>query len=234
MLILTLALSGCGGASGTPGNMPGSGTVYHFVPPTLNSTRMYTETITDNSNNTINVSFTDTVTAINADGTYVVSYQPSNPTAIVNGTNYGGPPETETFNASGQETATVYTNGALFTCTYDPHGIGPDFPLLVGQTWSLDFTYQCNAIAPLTYSQTGSVLDVESVTVSAGTYTALKLQSTVTWTDANGTTRTQTITNWRDVVTLVSVKQEISIAYSGSLPSNGYAVTREIQLMSTS
>lgn len=190
ILIVSLVLGG-GGGDGA-GNTPGSGTTYNFTPPTLNSTRTYAETITDNSNNTINVTFTDITTTINADGTYVVLYTPSEPTAVVNGTNYGGPPETETLNASGQELTTVYTNGALFNCTFDPHGSGPDFPLRVGQVWSLDYTYQCNAIAPVA------------------------------------------ITNWRDVVTSVSVKQEIAIAYSGTLPSNGYAVARKIELMSTS
>ena len=80
----------------------------------------------------------------------------------------------------------------------------------------------------------GSVVDVESVTVPAGTYSAIKLQSTVTWTNSAGTTRTQTITNWRDVVTSVSVKQEISIAYSGTIPTTGYVVSREILLQTSS
>jgi hypothetical protein len=75
---------------------------------------------------------------------------------------------------------------------------------------------------------------VESVTVPAGMYSALKLESTLTWTDLAGTTRTQTITNWRDVNTLISVKQEISIAYSGTVPTTSYAVSREILLQSAS
>jgi hypothetical protein len=54
------------------------------------------------------------------------------------------------------------------------------------------------------------------------------------WTDANGTTRTQTISNWRDIATTVSVKQEISIAYSGVIPASGYAVSRTIVLQSAS
>jgi hypothetical protein len=52
--------------------------------------------------------------------------------------------------------------------------------------------------------------------------------------DAQGTTRMQTITNWRDVVTLISVKQEISIAYSGTIPTAGYPVSRQILLQSAS
>jgi hypothetical protein len=141
---------------------------------------------------------------------------------------------TVTNNASGQELTDVYTNGAVITCTFDPHGFGPDFPVQVGQTWTLDYTYSCNSMAPTTYTQMGSVIDVESVTVPAGTFSAIKLQSTLTWTDTLGTTRTQTVTNWRDVATSISVKEEISYSYSGTLPTNGYPMSRVDLLLSTS
>jgi hypothetical protein len=62
----TLALSGCGGGSD---NDPGSGTAYAFVPPVVNSARTYSETIVDNANNTIHIGYTQTVTAVAADGT---------------------------------------------------------------------------------------------------------------------------------------------------------------------
>jgi len=202
--------------------------------PVLNSTDSYGVTITDNSNNTINIGTTSTVTTVNSDGTYVILTQPTNPTAIVNGTNYADPPMTQTYNASGQELTNVYTNGAVFTCTFDPHGFGPDFPVQVGQTWTLDYTYGCNAIAPTAFSQTGSVIDVESVTVPAGTFSTIKLQSTLTWTDSLGTARTQTVTNWRDVATSITVKEEISYTYSGTLPANGYPMSRVDLLLSIS
>jgi hypothetical protein len=229
-----LALVGCGGGGGGAASTPGTGTSYAFIRPVLNSTRIYSETIVDNSNNTIAIGFSDTVMTVNTDGTYVVLFQPSNPTAIVNGTNYGGPPETQTFNTSGQETLDVFTSSKAYTCNFDPHGSGPEFPVQVGMSWSLDYTYSCNGGASISYVQAGTVLDVESVTVPAGTFSAIKLQSTLTWTDAQGTTRTQTIANWRDVATSISVKQQISVAYSGSLPTTGYPVSREILLESIS
>jgi hypothetical protein len=80
--------------------------------------------------------------------------------------------------------------------------------------------------------QNGTVVDVEQVTVAAGTFTALRLVSTLTWTDSAGTQRTQSITNWRDVASSVSVKQSISISYAGTLPTTAYALSREIQLAS--
>src|ERR1700675_3618923 len=42
-----------------------------------------------------------------------------------------------------------------------------------------------------------------------------------------GTTRTQTLTPRRDVATSYSVKQTLSIAVSGTLPSMGYVVSRQ-------
>ena len=86
----------------------------------------------------------------------------------------------------------------------------------------------------MTYTQDGTVVDLESVTVPAGTYSTLKLQSTVTWTDLQGITRTQTVSNWRDVSTMISVKQQISIAYSAAVPAVGYPVSRQILLQSVS
>jgi hypothetical protein len=106
----------------------------------------------------------------------------------------------------------------------------PRFPVRVAQTWTIDYTFACGSESPVTYEQTGSVADVESVTVPGGTFTALKLQSTVTWTDLQGTTRTQTVTNWRDTATSHSVKEDITIVVSGTLPTTGYAVSREILL----
>ena len=234
LYLLLLLVTGCGGGSDGESSTPGAGTAYAFITPVLNSTLSYGVTIIDNADNTINIGTTSTVTSVDSDGTYVIQTQPTNPTAIVNGTNYADPPMTQTYNASGQELTNVYTNGAVFTCTFDPHGFGPDFPVQVGQTWNLEYTYGCNSIAPITYSQMGSVIDVETVTVPAGTFSAIKLQSTLTWTDSLGTTRTQTVTNWRDVATSISVKEEISYAYSGTLPTNGYPTSRVDQLLSTS
>ena len=82
----------------------------------------------------------------------------------------------------------------------------------------------CGSNAPIAYTQVGSVVDVESVTVPAGTYTALKLQSTLSWTDSAGTTRSQTITNYRDVDTMYSVEEVVSVAYSGTAITHGYPV----------
>ena len=236
VLIPLLALAACGGGAGRATN-PGSGPAYVFVTPALNSTTRYSETVVDNANNTIDLGFTLTVTAVHPDGSYdVLSEDPNHNTVIVNGTNYSIVTGTETRNSSGEETTFVFTaaNGNLVTCISSPHGGGPVFPIRVGETWTLDYTYACGTASPIAYTQRGSVVGVESVTVPAGTFSALKLESTITWTDLAGTTRTQTVTNWRDVATLMSVKEDISIVYSGTLPTAGYAVSRETLLQATS
>jgi hypothetical protein len=235
VLSVVASVTGCGGGNG---NTPGTGTAYDFVPPVVNSARTYSETIVDNANNTIIIGYTQTVTAIAADGTITEMQQSTTgSSAIVNGTNYAPLTETETYDGtSGQETSYTYTaaSGEPTTCTYDPRDGGPDFPLRVGQTWSISYTFACGSESPVTYEQSGSVVDVESVTVPAGTFNALKLQSTVTWTNLEGTSRTETVTNWRDIATSHSVKEAITIAVGGTLPTTGYPVSREIVLESIS
>ncbi len=224
-------LSGCGGDGG---NDPGTGQAYAFVPPVVDSMRTYGETIVDNANNTIVIGYLKTVTAVAADGTITEMQQSTTgDSSVVDGTNYAPLTETETHDgSSGQETSYTYTNasGASILCTYDPRDGGPEFPLRVAQTWSIDYTFACGSDTPVTYQQTGTVVDVGAVTVPAGTFNALKLQSTVTWTNPQGTTRTETVTNWRDIATSHSVKESLTIVVSGTPPTTGYAVSREIVL----
>jgi hypothetical protein len=232
MIVAALAasLTGCGG-----GTNDGDSTLYPFVTPSVNSQRLYAETISDNQHSVILLSYTETVTAVAADGSYtVVQQDPNNESQLVDGTTYFIQNETLSVNNSGQTTAYTFVGpgGTPITCTYVPNGPGPDFPLAVGVTWTLDYTLGCGTQGPIAYVQNGTVVDVESVTVPAGTFNAIKLQSTITWTDALGTTRTQTVTNWRDVLTLVSVKESLTIAYAGTLPITGYPLSREIVLQS--
>jgi len=229
--------AGCGGGGGSA-DTTGSGTSYSFVPPVAGVIRILAETIVDNSNNTIDIGYSDTVSNVNSDGSYAALVQSiTGDSSIVNGTNYAVVTQNENYDDSGQELSYTFTGstGLLVTCSYAPHANGPDFPVEVAQTWQVQYTLSCdNGSAPITYTQQGSVADVESVTVPAGTFTALKFQSTVNWTNAQGTVRNESTTNWRDTKTLYSVKQQISIAVSGTAPANGYPVSRTIELQSIS
>jgi hypothetical protein len=204
----------------------------------VNSSRVYAETVVDNSNNTIQgIAYMETVESVTAGGIIIEQQQPTTGSGdSVNGTVYGVSAETVTFSNFGRETGFTYTesDGSPGTCTYSPREGGPQPPLQVGQTWQLDYTEVCNGGAGVSYAQNGTVVDVESVTVPAGTYTALKLQSTTVWTDSAGTTHTQTNTNWMDTASWHSVKQTATFAISGTVPTNGYAVSRQIEMTSTS
>jgi hypothetical protein len=224
-----LAVAGCGGGSSS--STSGSGATYAFGVPTVGATATEAVTIVDNSGNTINLTETSTILSVNADGSFTSLTEYPGGDAVVNGTNYANPPTTHDINSSDQETSYSYTDAATgepVTCTEAPHGLGPDGPLYVGQTWTLEFTATCGTAAPITYTQSGTVVDIESVTVPTGTYTALRLQSTVTWTAPDGGARTETIMNWRDTTGLGSVRQEITYTYGAPLPTNGYAVSRQI------
>jgi hypothetical protein len=239
-LLVTAALAGCGG--GDSGNASdardsgGSGASYDFKPPPVNTTLTYQQTEIDNAQNNIVQAFTDVIQAVNADGSYTVVQEGSSPAVTVNGTTYQIVTETIQVNNSGQDTSYTYldTTGQTATCTYNPHGPGAQFPVTVGMTWTLDYTFGCGTQSALSYSQSGSVVDIESVTVPAGTFSAIKFQSTISWTDEGGTTRTQTVSRWRDVSTLIEVQETVSISYSGAMPANGYVVSRTIALHSIS
>ncbi len=213
-------IAGCGGDGG-------STATYSFVTPKVNSVRIYAYTTLDNSNNTINQTFRDTVTSVAAEGSYVaVHNDPSGNSITVNGTTYSITTESLTVNTSGQTLASSYTsaNGAPVSCAFAPHAEGADYSLFIGKTWTLNYSRTCGTTTQL-FAQTGSVVGVESVTVPAGTYSTIKLQSTLTWTNSTGTTHTEAITTWRDASTAIVVKQVTNTAYSGTALQNGYPVT---------
>jgi len=60
----------------------------------------------------------------------------------------------------------------------------------VGKTWPLDYTLTCATTVSVAYTQSGSVVDVESVPVPAGKFMAIKLKTTISWSSAGGTIRT--------------------------------------------
>jgi hypothetical protein len=222
-------LSSCGGSDTT------SETSYPFITPTLNSVRTYSEMYMDSSGSTINYILQTQVTSVNSDGSYTETTSSPDGVNTVNGITYGTP-EDGSYNNQGRELSYTYptSNGGTGTCTYDPRGSGPPFPVSVGQTWELQYTFSCNGSAPITYTQSGTVVDVESVTVPAGAFNALKFQSTLTWTDSEGTTRQDSVTNWRDIETLRSVKQLHIYTLSGPLPTGDYLVSLTQELQSTS
>src|SRR5277367_2541545 len=119
------AAAGCGGGGGggQSATSGGSGTAYDFVPPKLSSTRSYSETIVDNSNNTINIGYSDETTAVESDGGYSqLSMSSTGNSSIVNGTNYATLTESQNYDAMGRETSYNYTaaGDVPVSCTFAP------------------------------------------------------------------------------------------------------------------
>lgn len=223
-------LSGCGGSS----DSPSPGATYAFVTPHVGDQRTYSATIEDSNSNTLTLDLISQITVVNTDGSYSDTYSGSD-VVTIDGETFGAT-ERRSFNGDGQELSYTYStpNGGTGSCAFDPYGGGAPIPLYVDQAWQLQYTSSCNGNAPITYTQSGSVVDLESVTVPAGTFNALKLQSTITWTNSHNTTYQESITNWRDVMTLKTVKESITYTVSGTLPSEGYVTAETIELQSAS
>jgi len=222
-------LAACGGG-GSSSASPDSAN-YHFVIPQLNSQRVYAETIVDNSKNTINLSFTETVIAVSSDGTYqVLKQDPSNNSVTINGTSYSIQPTVTTYNSSGQPLSSV-NNSTKVSCTYTPFGPGITYPIELGDTFSSVYNETCGS-ATIAYTQSGAAVTAQSVTVPAGLFQTLVLKSSISFTDASGIAHGQTIATYRDASTGSLIEYQESDTESPK-PSNGFATSITIELEST-
>jgi hypothetical protein len=222
----------CGGGGGTTSAAPGT-TTYAFVTPTLGARDTFTTTDVDDANNTIPGTYEEVVASVNSDGSYTLSQDdPSGSSLTVNGISYRFYPRVLSFDASGHETALAITEpSALVSCALVTQAGGHALPWYVGQSWTQILSETCNG-ASTTYSLAGQVASYESVTVPAGTFMALKLVSTQTWTDSSGQQVTETITHWADPShSLFTVKSIHSYARSGAVPAH-YVASETIELAS--
>ena len=236
-LVFAGVLAACGGGGGGGGAATGPAATYAFATPKVNSELVFTQTIVDNFNSTINQSVRDRTVAVNPDGSFVVLRDdPADNSITLNGTSYAVHPQFITANGSGQtlSVSDAPATPAPVTCIVAPHGPGPDFPVFVGQTWVLQYAAKCGTGPVVGYGATGSVSGIETVVVPAGTFSALKFQSTISWTDPNGTTRVETITSWHDTATGVLAKRVTNSSYSGTPLANGFPLTTTLVLQSQS
>lgn len=226
------ALAACGGGGGGTSTPPGP--TYSFATPTVGEQRTYAVTDTDNSSNTINLTSQQTVTSVNSDGTFDVNIiDPTGTSVIVNGTDYSIIPGAWVEDSSGRDLSVLFSpvSAPSYTCTYNPNGLGPGFPISVGQTWQLSFIETCGG-SGVSYTQTGTVEDVETIAVTAGSFKTVRLSSTVTWTTAAGGNVTETITRWVDSTTGRGVKESANFARTGVLPVSSYLVSQTVELQS--
>ena len=238
LILLTSILAACGGGSNDTIIAP---TTYNFVIPAVGFQRVWTRTAIDNASNTINESYTDTVTAATATSFTRSIVDPSmtvplTTTTSVNGTSYYIAPQLETLNNSGQKLSEQILSGPITIdnsnlCTFTPNGGGVTFPTTVGATWNMTYSKKCGTNGtPQPFTNSGAVVGVESVTVPAGTFSALKILSTTTYSTSTGTNVIDNTSTWRDVNTGRVVKTFDAYSYSGTLPASGY-VTQETTVL---
>ncbi|WP_198119880.1 hypothetical protein [Massilia rhizosphaerae] len=235
-LVAAFLLSACGGG-GSGGNAPvqaATTVTYRFTPPKAGAHLVYADRLADTLNNTLNRAADDDVTAVNADGTFTVHEEDPSHDRLVSGavdqTLY---PTDFQYDAAGHVAAQTIDRGATVShCTYQGSA-GAPATLAVGAGWNTQYTETCDGGNGVTYTQSGTLAGVETITIAAGTFSAYKFVSTTTWT-FNGITRTESATRWRDASggDTRTLKMVRSIAYSGGTPAAGAPLTASRELQS--
>lgn len=239
-------LVGCGGGGGetstsstTPNVKTSSAVTYTFIPPVNGETLTYVETLIDNLSNTINRTIIQQTTAVNADGSYVDKvYDPLGNKYVTGTVNHTFYPETINYSKSGNSINWIIEldTGVSEECTNTFGTLYGNVsnPIESGQSWSQAFTTTCtvspngNGIkspAPTTYSNIGTFVGTETITVPYGTFLAYKFEHTISWLNLSGTTTTRKSTNWHNTIDTRILKSESSYTYSGTSPPQGSLVT---------
>ncbi len=236
-------LAACGGngddnsPDSGPTTPPAGATLYPEVTPPAGSTETFVTAKIDDANNTINGTYTETVASANSDGTYTIDeFDPTGSTLNVDGITYHLNPSTLSFGSDGVETGVVVSlpNGSTQTCTLSTLTGGHAHPIWVGQAWAQTRRESCTPGTVETLTESGSVLALESVTVPAGTFMALKETNIQSWTDANGQNITETITHWADPAHyMFTIKSLVTWARSGKVPTH-FVTSETIELQSRS
>ncbi|WLI89532.1 hypothetical protein Q4S45_23055 [Massilia sp. R2A-15] len=242
-LLLATALSACGGGGGGGGGGAAPATVtvaaasYAYVAPQAGAQLAYADTLVDNLNSTINRNLSSSVTAVGAGGGYTASeVDPSHDRIVSGAVDHTFYPTVYNYDAMGRATSWNVTGAAGVPVQCQVTGAQPagaPSPLTAGQTWNASYVETCGAGAGIAYSQTGSFVGIETVTVPAGTFNAYKFVSTTTW-SANGRTTTEAVTRWRDTAASGSriVKSVAAFSYSGAEPPQGALVSETQTLQS--
>jgi hypothetical protein len=230
-LLMSALLTGCGGGGGANTPAQASPATYSFVRPKLGAHLVFAQTLTDNLNNTINRTMTQDVIAVNADGSFAVHEEdPSHNRTISGSVDHSLYRTDYQYNANGQAVSWVVTpsTGTAVNCTVTQGYPGAPSPLTAGQTWNTNYVETCGAGAGTASTQSGTFAGVETITIAAGTFTAAKFTSVVTQT-VNGTTRTETVTLWRDAsgTTSRALKSTSTFTYSGTTPAVPGALVSE-------
>lgn len=229
-------LTACGGGTTAPATPS-----YTFIAPKVGAHLVYADNLIDNLNNTVNRTLVDDVTAVNADGSFAMHEEdPSHNTFVSGTTDQTAYPTDYQYNAAGQainwvvkKPAGAINCAAAAAGTGAAAGLGAPATLAIGATWNADIIETCGTGAGTEYTQAGTFVGTESITIAAGTFKAFKFASTITRT-VNGVTRTETTTRWRDATGAETrvLKTVSSFSYIGTTPPAGALVTASRELQS--
>jgi hypothetical protein len=235
-LLISALLTGCGGGGSADAPAATSVTTYTFVRPKAGAHLVYAQKLVDNLNNTVDRTMVQDVGSVNADGSFTVHEEDPTHNRVVSGSvDQSLYPTDYQYNASGQPTSWVVTSatGTTVNCAVTQGNPGAPSPLTAGQGWTVNYIETCGAGAGTAFAQSGTFAGLETITVAAGTFSAFKFTSTVTR-SVNGTTRTETVSRWRDASSADShvLKSTSVFTYSGATPVAGALVSETHELRS--
>jgi hypothetical protein len=225
-------MAACGGGGGGA-TTPGGPTSWPMVAPTVGATSVYGVTSIDYTTSTVLTSYRDQVTRVDGDGTYAIYRDdPTNSGATVNGIDYSLAPATLDFDAQGRETGfDIASTGAA--CTFTPLDSGHALPWTVGQAFTDSVSETCGGgPVSITYATTGTVASLESVTVAAGTFQALKIQATETNDTPDGYHVVTTVSKWVDPQHSFFTLREVDLTTTTPTSAYHYVQSRTVELQS--
>jgi hypothetical protein len=110
-------------------------------------------------------------------------------------------------------------------CIYSPSQQIYSFPLYVGKTWSINYTYACTGTATLSYSGTATVVARETLSTPAGSWDTLKITYTLTDSGNPTTSQTTNATCWWATAIGITVQCNTSFTYTGTTNASNIAST---------
>lgn len=162
--------------------------------------------------------YTDTTTAVNMDGSYVVQR-----------TSGGIVIRTINNTASGDRASQLLAS-SMNLCSYTPARVYTSFPLHFGKSWNSTWTYTCAQGYRENAALIGKVVAQEMVTVPAGTFEALRVAVSISYTGSNDTnlvggsssTAQYTINSicWWGTSPVRFLGCEDAYSYTGAAPGN--------------
>ena len=238
LAFITVSLAACGGGgTSNDSSSAQSSAAYSVVAPTQGAQSIYSETLVDNLNNSVNRNIINTILAVNGDGTFSVSFKDPNNNIVKTGTvDHSFYPQVYNYTSHGTEIdrTIIFPDGTSTKCVASSNNSDSSGnPRLPGETIHVSYTETCGISVPISYKITSLYVGQESITIPAGTYLAYKFQDTIVYTLPTGTTVTNSAIYWRSMTNLGNtlIKASDTYTYSGVTPPQGATVsaTRTLQ-----